>query len=290
MSEISAGIGYRMDEGRIDKTTHPFCTGLGPKDIRITTRYIEDFLNSALFGVIHETGHAMYEQHILNEHWGTPMGEAVSLGIHESQSRLWENIVGRSLPFWEYWYPTAQKYLPALADVSLEDFHFAINEVSPSLIRVEADEMTYNLHILLRFELERELLAGKLAVKDLPDAWNARFKEYFGIEVPNNNKGCLQDIHWSAGLIGYFATYSLGNLNASQIFEKAIEDIGNQDDNFRKGDFAPLLNWLTANVHVHGRRYNSAQMTEVVTGKPLAADAMIRYLKDKYSKLYRIEL
>ena len=280
--KVAASIGYDFNAGRIDETVHPFCIGLGPGDVRITTRYIPDFLNSALFGIIHEAGHGLYEQNLPREHWGTPMGEAVSLGIHESQSRLWENLVGRSRAFWEFWYPTAQDHFQSLQNVPLDDFYLAINAVQPSLIRVEADEVTYNLHILLRFELERELLTGRLAVADLPPAWNAKFFDYFGLEVPDDSLGCLQDIHWSAGLFGYFPTYSLGNLNAAQLYAAAEGELGGLPAMFRRGEFQPLLGWLQRNVHQHGRRYNSAELIQRATGKPLSADAAVRYLEGKY--------
>ncbi len=285
---VSTAIGYDFTRGRIDQTTHPFCITLGPKDIRITTRYVPDHVNGALFGTLHESGHALYEQNLPPEHAGTPMAEAVSLGIHESQSRLWENIVGRSLPFWQMWYQEAQKRFLALSNVSLNSFVFAINSVEPSFIRVEADETTYNLHILLRFELERALMNGDLKPADVPAAWNEKFKSYFGLDVPDDAHGCLQDIHWSAGLIGYFPTYSIGNLNSAQFYEKAVADIGDQDDNFRKGIYAPLLDWLRTNIHSHGKRHKSADLTRIVTGKALSSDALMRYLEKKAATWYGV--
>jgi len=286
---VAAAIGFDFNRGRLDVTAHPFCTTIGPNDIRITTRFIRDHVNAAFFGVMHEAGHGLYEQNVLAEHKYTPMGEAVSLGIHESQSRMWENSVGRSLAFWQYWYPEAQKAFTALKDVSVEDFTFAVNAVEPSFIRVEADETTYNLHILLRFELERALLKGDLQAKDVPAAWNEKFKAYFGLDVPDNANGCLQDIHWSAGLIGYFPTYSLGNLNAAQFFVKATEDLGDLEAMFAKGQFAPLLGWLRTNVHSHGRRYRSADLTKVVTGKPLDSKPLVDYLKKKAEMWYGVK-
>jgi len=285
---VASAIGYDFTRGRVDETTHPFCITLGPKDIRITTRYIPDHVNGALFGTLHESGHALYEQNLPAEHAGTPMADAVSLGIHESQSRLWENIVGRGLPFWQKWYGDAQKKFDSLRDVPLETFVFAINAVEPSFIRVEADETTYNLHILLRFEIERGLMNGEIKTADLPGVWNEKFKKYFGLNVPNDAQGCLQDIHWSAGLIGYFPTYSIGNLNAAQFFEKAIVDIGDQDANFRSGNYTPLLDWLRTNIHSHGRRYKSADLTKHVTGIPLASDALMRYLEKKAAYWYGV--
>ena len=286
--EIARSLGYDFSGGSLDVTAHPFCTNLGPADIRITTRYDQKFFSSAIFGVIHEAGHAIYEQNLPVEYWGSPMAEAASLGIHESQSRLWENLVGRSLPFWEYWYPRTQKMFPSLKDVKLDDFFFAINEVSPSYIRVEADEMTYNLHILLRFEIERSLLSGELKASETPEAWNNKFKDYFGLTVPDDAAGCLQDVHWGWGLFGYFPTYSLGTLNASQFYLQAVKDIGDQDDNFRKGEFTPLREWLTEKIHRQGRRYPSARLTEEVTGEPLSARYLTDYFKEKFGNLYRV--
>ncbi|OYT69129.1 MAG: carboxypeptidase M32, partial [Armatimonadetes bacterium JP3_11] len=222
---IAETIGFDWQRGRLDPTVHPFAMRLTPGDVRITTRYYEDFLNPSLFGTIHELGHALYEMGLPDEHWGTPMGAATSLGVHESQSRMWENFVGRSRAFWEYFYPMAQQHFDALKEVSLDDFVFAINAVQPSTIRVEADEVTYNLHIMLRFELELALLRNELQVADLPSAWNEKFKTYMGFEPPNDAEGVLQDVHWSGGMIGYFPTYSLGNLYAAQLFEAAERDL-----------------------------------------------------------------
>ena len=284
--EIAAAINYDFNKGRLDETAHPFCIGLGPDDTRITTRFDERWLPGALFGVIHEAGHGIYDQNLPDEHYGTPMGEYVSLGIHESQSRLWENMVGRSRAFWEHWYPKAREYFPVLQDVILDDFYFAINRVEPSLIRVEADEVTYNMHIMIRFELERAMLNGDLVAADLPGAWNEKYKEYLGIDVPNDANGCLQDIHWSGGMIGYFPTYSLGNLNAAQLFKKAEEELGDMDEMFRKGEFQPLKSWLTEKIHSQGRKYQANKLIEVATGESLNASALVEYLKAKYMPLY----
>ena len=234
-------------------TTHPFCTGLGPHDCRITTRYDERHFPGAFFGILHEAGHGIYDQGLPPEQFGLPPGDAVSLGIHESQSRMWENLVGRSRAFWEYFYPQAQAAFPeSLGDVSLDDFYFAINDVRPSLIRVEADEATYNLHILIRFELEQALLDDELRVADLPAAWNEKYRQYLGITPPNDADGVLQDIHWSAGLVGYFPTYSLGNLYAAQFFAKADHDLGGLHGQFAHGEFQPLRDWLREQIHRHG--------------------------------------
>jgi len=220
--EAARLIGFDFNAGRLDTAPHPFCTGIGPGDTRLTTRYNERHFAGAFFGTLHEAGHGMYEQGLDRQAFGTPLGQACSLGIHESQSRLWENFVGRGMAFWRYFFPKAQQAFPeALAGASLKDFHWAINRVQASFIRVEADEATYNLHILLRFDLERALLAGNLAPRDVPGAWNDSFRAYFGLVPPDDARGCLQDIHWSGGMLGYFPTYALGNMIAAQLFEAA---------------------------------------------------------------------
>jgi carboxypeptidase Taq len=285
--EAAAKIGFDFTRGRLDVTTHPFCTTLGPHDCRITTRYDDTFFNSAFFGILHEAGHGLYEQGLLTEDYGLPSGEAISLGIHESQSRLWENLVGRSRAFWTFYYPLAQQQFPAaLGDVALDDFYFAINDVRPSLVRVEADEATYNLHILIRFELERALLDGELEAAELPGAWNEKYQQYLGITPPNDREGVLQDVHWSAGLIGYFPTYSLGNLYAAQFFAQARKELGNLDETFGRGDFRPLLDWLRQNIHRHGQRWTASELVERVTGRPLSAKPLVEYLQAKLGPLY----
>jgi carboxypeptidase Taq len=285
----AATIGFDLEGGRIDITTHPFCSGLGPGDTRITTRYNLNHLGQALFGIMHETGHALYDQGLDPKHYGLPMGESVSLGIHESQSRMWENLVGRSKPFWVYFFPITQKiFWESLGDVKLDEFYFAINDVRPSFIRVEADEVTYNLHILLRFEIEHAIFSGELKTNDIPAVWNEKFKSYFGITPPDDAQGCLQDVHWSSGLIGYFPTYTLGNLYAAQFFAKAKKDIGNLDEQFANGQFEQLLGWLRKNIHRHGQRYRAEELVRQVTGEPLKPSYLIKYLKDKYSPLYGI--
>ncbi len=283
---IAERLTFDWQSGRLDPTVHPFATRLGPGDVRITTRYYEDFLCPALFGTIHELGHALYELGLPEEHFGTPMGESVSLGVHESQSRMWENFVGRSRAFWEHFYPIAQHYFTALQDVSLDEFVFAINEVKPSPIRVEADEVTYNLHILLRFELELALMRGKLQVDDLPDAWNERFESYLGFRPANDAEGVLQDVHWSGGLIGYFPTYTLGNLYAAQLFEAAARDLGDLPAMFRKGEFVPLLEWLREKVHRQGKRYAPPDLIQRITGQPPSAEPLLRYFERKFNELY----
>ncbi|MFH2037323.1 MAG: carboxypeptidase M32 [Candidatus Zixiibacteriota bacterium] len=287
--EAAAAIGYNFSSGRLDVTAHPFTSGLGPRDTRITTRYKVDEFGQALFGTLHEAGHGIYDQNLDGAHYGTPRGDSVSLGIHESQSRMWENHVGRSKPFWKHFFPRAQQVFPdVLSDVSFDDFYFAINDVKPSYIRVEADEVTYNLHILLRFETELSFLRGDLAVADIPGFWNENFKKYFGIEVPNDAQGCLQDVHWSFGLIGYFPTYTLGNLFSAQFYAKAKDDIRYLEDQFAAGNFSELKSWLVRNIHVHGKRYRAEKLVEVVTGQKFSHKPAMEYLKNKYSELYNL--
>ncbi len=268
-------------------STHPFCSGATPSDVRLTTRYNERHFSPAIFGVLHETGHGLYQQGLDSAHMFTPMGSAVSLGIHESQSRLWENMVGRSRAFWEHFYPDCRAAFPAaLGDVSIDRFVGAINAVQPSFIRVEADEVTYNLHIILRFELERAMVSGKLAVRDIPDAWNAKMQEVLGITPANDAEGCLQDIHWSFGAFGYFPTYALGNLYAAQFYAAAQRDLGDLTDQIRRGTFKNLLDWLRVNIHRHGQRYRAAELVERVTGKPLSTGPFLSYLRDKFAPIY----
>lgn len=286
---VAEAIGFDFDRGRLDETSHPFCTTLGPHDCRILTRYDPHLLAPGLFGTMHEAGHGMYEQGLRAEWFGLAPGSYVSLGIHESQSRLWENQVGRSLPFWQWLFrETQQTFTPQLDEVSLETFHFAINAVRPSLIRVEADEATYNLHILIRFDLERQLIDGSLSVDDLPEAWNARYESDLGIRPPSDADGVLQDVHWSAGLFGYFPTYTLGNLAAAQLYAKASEKLGDIDELHARGEFRPLLDWLRQNVHFHGRCYSGNELVEQACGTPLSAEPLISYLTTKLSKLYEL--
>jgi carboxypeptidase Taq len=283
----AAAIGFDFAGGRLDTTTHPFCTGIGPGDCRITTRYNPRFFNESFFGIMHEAGHGIYDQGLDTEHFGTPRGSFCSLGIHESQSRLWENQVGRGRPFWEHFFPRArQVFIESLRDVSLDDFFFAINEAKPSFIRVESDEATYNLHIILRFELELGLTSGDLPPADMPGAWNERFAKMFGLTPPDHKQGCLQDIHWSMGGIGYFPTYTLGNLYSAQFMAQARRDLNGLDDDFRHGEFARLKGWLNAKVHSPGRRWRANDLCRKITGAPLGHAPLIRYLREKYSVLY----
>ena len=283
-------IGFDFRRGRLDVTAHPFCTELGPNDCRITTRYDEHFFNGAFFGTLHEAGHGIYDQGLRSDWYGLPPGEYVSLGIHESQSRLWENLVGRSRAFWQHFFPALKQAFPAaLSGVSLEAFYFAINDVRPSLIRVEADEATYDLHILVRFELEQALLSGDLPVSDLPGAWNEKYYQYLGIRPDSDANGVLQDVHWSAGLVGYFPTYSLGNLYASQFFEQAEKELGAMAPQFSRGEFAPLRRWLTENIHRHGRCYSAAELVQRITGKPLSHAPLVAHLRAKLGPLYGLK-
>jgi len=281
--EAGSAIGFDFERGRIDETAHPFCMAISPDDVRLTVRYERDFFNPAFFGLLHEAGHGMYAQGLPAKQHGLPAGTACSFGIHESQSRMWENLVGRSRSFWRWCYPKAQEAFPeALVNVAEEDFYRAINEVKPSLIRVEADEVTYNLHIMLRFELERALLSGELDAGDLPGAWNETFEKYLRISPDNDADGCLQDIHWSAGLIGYFPTYTLGNVYAAQIYEAAERDLGELEPQFERGEFKPLKEWLNRNIHDHGQIHPPRELVEVVTGSPPHHDALVRQLESKY--------
>jgi carboxypeptidase Taq len=284
--EAAAKVGFDFTAGRLDVSVHPFCTHLGPGDVRMTTRYNEGRFG-AFFGVLHETGHGLYSQGLDPAHFGTPRGTYVSLGIHESQSRLYENFVGRSRSFWEFFYPRAKQAFPqALGDVSMDAWLFANNDVRPGFIRVEADEATYNLHILLRFELELALTSGDLAPADVPGAWNERVRKYLGLTPPDDARGCLQDIHWSSGGIGYFPTYTLGNLYAAQFFEQAKRDLDDLDAQFARGEFGSLLTWLNENIHRHGRRYTARQLVKRVTGQDLSAEPLLNHLRRKASDFY----
>jgi carboxypeptidase Taq len=268
-------------------TTHPFCSGIGPGDTRLTTRYSLHDFGDAFFSILHEAGHGLYDQGLESEHYGTPMGEAVSLGIHESQSRLWENFVGRSRAFWEHWLPRARQVFPeALTGVGLDAFVFAINDVRPSLIRVDADEATYNLHILLRFELERALIDGDLPVADLPAAWADGMERFLGIKPPDDAQGCLQDIHWSGGSFGYFPTYTLGNLYAAQFFAGAEAELGDLEERLRRGELLPLQEWLNRKIHREGQRYRAGDLVAAVTGEPLNPGYLLGHLREKLGTLY----
>jgi carboxypeptidase Taq len=281
-------LGARRDSWRLDPTVHPFASNSATQDIRITTRYYEDFLNPAVFGSMHEFGHGLYEHQVSPALERSPLCRGASLGLHESQSRMWENLVGRSRPFWKFMYPQLRAAFPEqLGNVELETFYRAINIVQPSFIRVEADEATYSLHIILRFELEQEMIEGKLALRDLPEAWNARFKQYLGVAVPNDADGVLQDVHWSGGMIGYFPTYSLGSIAACQIWEKILADIPDLYAHFERGEFGALREWLRTHLHQHGRKFTPAETLQRITGSPkIEVGPFVRYLKRKYGEIY----
>ena len=284
---VAADLGYDLEAGRQDESAHPFTTTFDLRDVRITTRIDRNDLFSALMSSIHECGHALYEQGFQEKDRRTPLADAPSLGMHESQSRMWENIIGRSRPFWEHYTPVLRKYFPGQLDRQTpEDLYRAVNHVSPSLIRVEADECTYNLHVILRFELEVDMIEGRLAPADLPEAWNAKMKRYLGVDVPDDARGCLQDIHWSHGAMGYFPTYTLGNLYAAQLFDKIIEELSGLWDDVERGRFGTLLDWLRENIHAHGRRKHAAALVADVTGREPEAGPYLRYLTAKYSDLY----
>ncbi len=284
--EVITKFGYDWKRGRQDKAAHPFTTEFGINDVRITTRVEPNFLNPMLFGTMHECGHALYGQGAAPELERTGLEAGASLAVHESQSRMWENLVGRSLPFWEHFYPRLQEVFPQLAGIPLEKFYQGINKVQPSLIRVEADEATYNLHIMLRLEIEIALLEGKVAVKDLPALWNAKMQEYLGVIPPNDAMGVLQDIHWSGGSIGYFSTYALGNLISVQLWEKINQDIPDLTDQIRAGKFGFLLGWLHEKIHRHGAKFEPQELVQKVTGSKIDPAAYIRYLTKKFGEIY----
>jgi carboxypeptidase Taq len=283
-------FGFRSDSWRLDPTVHPFATNSGITDIRITTRYYEDFINPSLFGAMHECGHGLYENGVDPALERTLLARGVSSSLHESQSRMWENLVGRSRAFWKFFYPQLQATFPAqFQNVELETFYRAINRVHPSFIRVEADEATYGLHIIVRFELEQEIMEGTLALQDVPEAWNARMKQYLGVDVPNDAQGCLQDIHWSGGMLGYFPTYQLGNIIAAQIWEKVLADIPDLYAQFERGEFMPLREWLREKLHRHGRKFTPKETIQRVVGGPIDVAPYLRYLKSKFGEIYNLK-
>jgi carboxypeptidase Taq len=287
--EVITRFGYDWKRGRQDESPHPFTTSFSIHDVRITTRFLPNDGVSALFSTMHEAGHALYEQGIDPAFERTPLASGASLAIHESQSRMWENLVGRSLPFWEHFYPRFRELFPAqLGNVDLMTFYKGINKVQPSLIRVEADEATYNLHIMLRLEIEIALVEGNLQVKDLPEYWNTKMQEYLGLTPPNDAQGVLQDIHWSMGFIGYFSTYALGNLISVQLWEKIHQDIPDLEDQIRRGEFGALLSWLREKVHRYGRKYEPQQLVQRITGSKITPEPYLRYLQQKFGAIYQL--
>ena len=283
--QILDHYGFRPQHFRLDRTVHPFAARSGTQDIRLTTRYSTSDLHS-LFTAMHEGGHGLYEHGVSTSLERTPLANGVSSAFHESQSRLWENVVGRSRPFWEWFYPSVQEtFADVLGDVSLDDFHRSVNRVRPSFIRVDADEATYSLHIILRFELEQELLFGSLSTAELPDAWNARFKDYLGLDVPDDRLGVLQDVHWAGGSFGYFPTYALGNVVSLQIWERVRAELPDLDEQFARGDFGALHDWLRDQVYRHGRKFTPQELLQRIVGTGMDAGPYVRYLSDKFGAL-----
>ena len=292
---VLGAMGFDLEAGRLDVTTHPFCEGMAPGDTRLTTRYREEMFTDALYGTMHEGGHGLYEQGLPKdardgdiELYGTPLTQSISLGIHESQSRMWENFVGRSLEFWQWLHPKATELLPELKKYSSEQIYRSVNTAKPSYIRVEADEATYNLHIMLRFEIERALFNGQLEAADVPGAWNETFRKYLGLEVPDDRRGCLQDVHWSFGLMGYFPTYCLGNLYCAQLWETITEAIPDLPRHMARGEFGALKRWLNENIHACGKQYRAGELCAKLTGKPLSADPLLRHLEQKLRPVYGV--
>ena len=285
--EVLRDFGYDFERGRQDLSAHPFTTSFSVSDVRLTTRVNEHFLPAALFGTLHECGHGLYEQGVDPALDRTPLADGTSLGMHESQSRLWENLVGRSRAFWTHYYPKLQAAFPEqLGDVALDAFYRAINKVEPSVIRVEADEVTYNLHIMLRFELENAMVERRVDVEDLPELWNTKMSEYLGLRPETDADGVLQDIHWSLGAIGYFPTYALGNLMSVQIFDAAHEALPDLDAQIRGGQFADLHAWLREHIYRHGRKLQAPELLERVTGSGPSSEPWLAYIRRKYGELY----
>jgi carboxypeptidase Taq len=287
--QVARRVGFDFDRGRLDLGVHPCCTSLGPGDCRIALRFdLRDFVGGVLT-VLHEVGHGLYEQGLDPAHFGTPAGEAASVGMDEAQARLWENRVGRSRAFWQHFLPLARKQFPeALGDVGLDELYAAVNRVTPSLVRVHADEVTYNVHVMIRFELERALVSGDLRPGDLPQAWTEAHERYLGVVPSNDAEGCLQDGHWADGLIGYFPTYTLGDVFGAQLFAKATEDLGDLDEAIARGEFGELVRWLVTRIYRQGGRHPSARLIEVVTGSPPDHRPLVRALRSRYETLYRL--
>jgi len=286
---VLTAMGYDFERGRLDLSAHPFTTSFHPTDVRVTTRVHEHELQSCLFSCIHEGGHGLYDQGLDQQYYGTPLGDSVSLGIHESQSRLWENCVGRSRPFWRFFYPILQQtFQGQLESVTTEQFYAAINRVHPSFIRVEADELTYNLHIMLRFEIEQDLIEGKIQPEDLPAIWNRKMEEYLSIVPRTDAEGVLQDVHWSFGAFGYFPTYTLGNLYSVQFFEQAILEIPHLEDEITAGRLTPLRRWLGQKIHRWGRMFTPDHLSRRITGSPINPEPFLSYVEKKYGEIYQL--
>ncbi|MFF2479435.1 carboxypeptidase M32 [Paenibacillus sp. NPDC058071] len=285
---ILGQMGYDFEAGRLDESVHPFATGLNPGDVRITTRYLENDVTSALFGTIHEGGHALYEQNIMSELIGTPLCTGTSMGIHESQSRFWENVIGRSKPFWERYYADLQQRFPGQLTVPVDSFYSATNVVEPSLIRIEADELTYNLHIIIRYEIEKLIFNGGAKASELPEIWNAKYKEYLGVEPASNAEGVLQDVHWSGGMFGYFPSYSLGNMYAAQIADTMERELPDFWSLVGRGELHPIKDWLTERIYKYGKLRTPSELINAVTGKSLDSSYLVRYLENKYKQIYKL--
>lgn len=282
-------IGYDFDAGRQDLSTHPFTTNFSSNDVRVTTRVNENDLAEIIWSTIHEGGHALYEQGLKDCNYGLPAGTYCSLGIHESQSRLWENNVGRSLDFWKYNYPQLQNIFPQqLKKISVEEFYKAMNIVTPSLVRTNADELTYHFHVMIRYEIEKELFSNNVNINELPEIWNSKYVEYLNINVPSDDVGILQDIHWSHGSFGYFPTYSLGSFYAAQFFNQATKDLPNLETAIANGNTSNLLKWLQSKIHKHGKLFDASTLCKKVTGEELKIKYFSDYVKTKYTKLYRL--
>lgn len=281
-------MGYDFESGRLDESAHPFATGLNPGDVRITTRYLENDVTSALFGTIHEGGHALYEQNIMPELTNTTLCTGTSMGIHESQSRFWENVIGRSRPFWERYFAELQKRFPGQLDVSVDQFYRGNNIVKPSLIRIEADELTYNLHIIIRYEMEKLIFNGGAKASDLPALWNDKYKEYLGITPPSNAEGVLQDVHWSGGAFGYFPSYSLGNMYAAQFADTMEKELEGMWSLVGRGELLPIKDWLSERIYKYGKLRSPSELVLSVTGKPLDPQYLVDYLTRKYTDIYKL--
>lgn len=285
---VLKSMGFDFEAGRLDESVHPFTIEFNNKDVRITTNYYENDLKSALFSCIHEGGHALYEQNIPDELKGTLLGHGVSMGVHESQSRFYENILGRGEAFWKHFYGELSKEFVEFEKISFEDFYAAINDVKPSLVRIEADELTYSLHIIIRYEIEKALINGEIEVEELPRVWKEKYKEYLGVEPANDGEGVLQDMHWSDGSFGYFPSYALGNLYGAQFLKKILQDMPNFYKDIEAGNLKDIKQWLEENIHKHGAVYTPAQLIKMVTGEELNEKYFIEYLNNKYSKIYKL--
>ncbi|MGN6392722.1 MAG: carboxypeptidase M32 [Gemmatimonadales bacterium] len=286
---VAAAVGFDFTRGRMDLGVHPSCTAIGPGDCRVSVRFDERDFAGGLFTILHEVGHGLYEQGLDPAHYGTAVGEAASVGMDEAQARFWENRVGRDRGFWDYFYPRARELFPeSLGDVSPDEFHAAVNRVAPSYVRIQADEVTYNLHVMIRFDLERALVSGTLAVADVPDAWQAAYRDTLGLAPRGDAEGCLQDGHWADGLIGYFPTYTLGDVFAAQLYAAAERELGDLGEQFARGEFGELVAWLGRRVYREGARYPSARLIEVVTGSPPDHRPLVAVLTRKYADLYGI--